>query len=338
MVTESVEDTELANVFRMIVTERKGTATYSAYNYGRLQVVERITAWNTVDTKGSGEITIIVSADTSSRKLVPLPSVSSNMTLEEHLWSAYLYVLENGRDAALAEFSRPDGQFTTQEFYVSAWDWNGTMLAHPYRPDLINQDRSAYEDVNGVHTFSTFEARASHGGGYVLLLYPNYLKDMENEVRLVYVQPIDETWYIASGMFVPEMPKNLDKVERDAMVRDLRSIVQYAHEYGKEAAIAALDDPLGPYYNEGRKIVAMDYNGSVLSWPYDSTSTGKNLLGATDVYGGSFVRDLIRTAKGGGGFEYIYLPIQPEGISKLQLQYTLPVDDEWFVSAGVPLY
>ncbi len=63
-----------------------------------------------------------------------------------------------------------------------------------------------------------------------------------------------------------------------------------------------------------------------------------NLLGATDVYGGSFVRDLVRTAKGGGGFEYMYLPIQTESRSKLQLQYTLPVDDAWFVSAGVPLY
>jgi signal transduction histidine kinase len=322
----------------MIMAEREGTAIYSAYNYGRLQIVERIAAWNTIDTKGSGEIIIIVTADMSSRKLVPLPTASSNMTLEEYVRAAHLYVLENGRDAALAEFSSPEGQFTTQEFYVTAWDMNGTMLANPYRPGLVGRDRSAYEDMNGVRTISMFASRASHGGGYVLELYPNYLKDMENEMRLDYVQPIDETWYIVGGTCVPEMPQGLNPAEKDAMVRDLRSIVQYAHEYGREAAIAVLSDPFGPYYNEGRKIVALDYNGTILSWPYDPTHAGVNILGATDVYGASFVRDLVRTAKEGGGFEYVYLPIRLESTSKLQLQYTLPVDDGWFVSAGVPLY
>ncbi|MDE2519532.1 MAG: cache domain-containing protein [Methanocorpusculum sp.] len=335
---ESAGDAELTNVFRMIMSEKEGTITYSAYNYGRLQIVERIAVWNRINTKDNGEITIIVTTDTSSRKLVPSPTASSNLTLEEHVRAAHLYAVENGRDAALAEFSNPKGQFTTQEFYISAWDMNGTMLAHPYRPGLIGHDRSGYEDVNGVSTISMFASRALHGGGYVLMLYPNYLKDMENEVRLVYVQPIDDTWYIAGGVFLSEMPKNLDPADTDAMVRDLRSIVQYAHEYGKEAAIAALDDPSGPYSSEERRIVALDYNGTVLSWSSDPTRVGVNILGVTDVYGASFVRDLARTAKEGGGFEYVYLPIQPESISRLQLQYTLPVDDEWFVSAGVPLY
>ncbi|MCQ2355933.1 MAG: cache domain-containing protein, partial [Methanocorpusculum sp.] len=337
-VAESAGNTELANVFRRIMAETEGTAVYSSYDYGRLQVVDRTSVWKTLETTTDGMFRVIVTADTSSRKLVPLPTASSNMTLEEFVRAAHLYVLENRRDAALAEFSNPEGQFTTQEYYVSALDRNGTLLAHPYRPGMIGRDRSVYEDVNGVRTVSMFASRASHGGGYVLMLYPNYLKDMTNEVRLCYIQPIDENWYIVCGMFVSEMPKRLDPAEKDAMVRDLRSIVQYAHEYGRDAAIAALSDPSGPYYNEGCKIVALDNDGTVLSWPYDPTRAGVNLLGATDVYGGSFVRDLIRTAKGGGGFEYVYLPIQPESRSKLQLQYTLPVDDAWFVSAGVPLY
>ncbi len=337
-VAEAAGNTELANVLRRIMTEAEGTAEYSSYDYGRLQVVDRISVWSTLDTKIDSTFRVIITDDMSSRKLVPLPTASSDMTLKEFVRAAYSYVLENGRDAALAEFSNPEGQFTTQEYYVSALDRNGTLLAHPYRPGMTGLDRSVYEDVNGVRTVSMVASRASHGGGYVLMLYPNYLKDMENEVRLSYVQPIDENWCIVCGMFVSEMPKRLDPAKKDAMIRDLRSIVQYAHEYGKEAALAALSDPSGLYYNEGCKIVALDYDGTVLSWPYDPTRTGVNLLGATDVYGGSFVRDLVRTAKGGGGFEYMYLPIQTESRSKLQLQYTLPVDDAWFVSAGVPLY
>lgn len=124
----------------------------------------------------------------------------------------------------------------------------------------------------------------------------------------------------------------------DAFEEFARAAHLYVLENGRDAALAALSDPSGPYYNEGCKIVALDNDGTVLSWPYDPTRAGVNLLGATDVYGGSFVRDLIRTAKGCGGFEYVYLPIQSESRSKLQLQYTLPVDDAWFVSAGVPLY
>ena len=52
--------------------------------------------------------------------------------------------------------------------------WIGTLLAHLYRPGMVGRDRYVYEDVNGVRTVSMFASRASHGGRYVLMLYPKF--------------------------------------------------------------------------------------------------------------------------------------------------------------------
>ena len=49
-VAESAGNTELANVFRRIMAETEGTAVYSPYDYGRLQVVDRTSVWKTLET------------------------------------------------------------------------------------------------------------------------------------------------------------------------------------------------------------------------------------------------------------------------------------------------
>lgn len=52
------------------------------------------------------------------------------------------YVYEQGRDAGIREFNDPSGTFSDPEMFIFAFDMNGTLLANPYFPGLVGQNRT----------------------------------------------------------------------------------------------------------------------------------------------------------------------------------------------------
>ena len=54
-----------------------------------------------------------------------------------------------GAHAALAEFQQKDGPFSQGDLYVYAYDRDGTLLAHPYQPELVGTDRANWTDARG---------------------------------------------------------------------------------------------------------------------------------------------------------------------------------------------
>jgi len=69
------------------------------------------------------------------------PSLTANETLVAFVKEAVAYAGANGKDAALAEFNRPNGSFARGELYIYAYDFNGTTIAHPFNPEKIGVNR-----------------------------------------------------------------------------------------------------------------------------------------------------------------------------------------------------
>ncbi len=127
------------------------------------------------------------------------PRVRENLT--SFVNEAVAYARQNGRAAALQEFNNPDGTFVRGDLYVFALDYNGTNLAHPFRPELVGTDRSGVQDSLGVNYTRVQGLLAQQGGGFVFYRYPNPAHNMIPESKVSYVAPVDDSWYLGAGIY-----------------------------------------------------------------------------------------------------------------------------------------
>lgn len=329
--------TELNILTQTILHTKSGVETYSAYSYGKLKIVSRVAAWDSVHAPANISLSspvIVVTSDIDSTMQVDTPTRTTNLKLEEFARSAYLYIQKEGKEAALAEFNKPDGNFTTQEYYIAAFDTNNTQLANPYRPGLLGADRTDYMDINGVSSVKMLTNRAKQGGGYVTDVYENPADNMTPELKVAYVLPIDETWYITVGEYYPEIRATISPDTRMNMIQYGREIIAFVQKEGKKAALASLNN--GSHYRGDIELSIYDSAGNTLVYDPNPWST-ENLLGITDIYGASIGRDTLAMARAGGGFNYINLPSKSDATTRLSLGYVQPIDDEWFILLTVPM-
>ena len=329
--------TELDQLIQRMFTTKSGVETYVAYSYGELKNVNRVAVWDTVFFPANMSLSypiIVVTSDSDSTQQVTYPSRTTNLKLEEFARSAYLFAKEYGTEAALAEFNKPDGNFTTQEYYIAAFDMNNTLLANPYRPGITGTDRTNYVDTNGVSTVKMFTNRARQGGGYVTHVYENPADNMQVELKVSYVLPIDDTWYITVGEYYPEIVPTISPEMRMQMIQHGREIISFIQKEGKEAAAASLNN--ASHYRNDIELSIYDYAGNPIVHDPNPWSSG-NLLGITDIYGASIGRGTIMLANNGGGFSYVNLPSETSGTTRLSLKYVQPIDEEWFILLSVPM-
>jgi signal transduction histidine kinase len=110
------------------------------------------------------------------------------------------YVRKNGKDKALAEFSRPQGQFVDRELYVAALDLNGVMLAHGANPKLIGKTLLDIKDVNGkAFVREQIELAKTQGSGWVEFEWVNPVSQ-KMEHRCTYLERIDD-YFVLSGVY-----------------------------------------------------------------------------------------------------------------------------------------
>ena len=85
-------------------------------------------------------------------------------------------------------------------------------------------------------------------------------------------------------------------------------------------------------------IVAYDFNGTRLAYPYEPETIGENALNVTDPNGVAKVRNMRELAKRGSGFTYYIWPNPSNsGAEELKLTYVLTVDEGLGGGAGVYL-
>ena len=250
--------------------------------------------------------------------------------------SAVAYAKENGKDMALKEFSNKTGSFINGEFYIFAYDFNGTCIAHPFKTDWIGENKLNESDSNGVLYVRDGINAAKEGKGFHYLIFPNPSHDNKDELKLAYAMKVDGNWFLGSGLYLSNISASFDQGEIDELVAYVNEALQFAQENGKDDALAVFNDLNGNFTREGRYIFAYDYEGQTLALPYQPELIAIGRFDAQDPNGIYFVQQAINTARVGNGFfYYIYPDPSRNMIEALKLSYVANVDDAWFLGSGI---
>jgi len=246
------------------------------------------------------------------------------------------YVKDNGKERALLEFNNRSGSFVRGELYIFAYDFNGTNIAHPIRPDLVGRDQRNLLDINDVAIARNELALAKRGGGFMYLVFQNPIHENREELKLVYLKKVDDSLWLGSGTYLSNISASFGQSERDGLVAYVDEALQFAHENGKEKALEVFNDPKGNFTRNGRYIFAYDYDGRNLALPYQPELIGTNRIDTKDPNGVDFVSQAIDAARTGSGFIYYTYPDASRNMTLgLKLSYVVNVDDTWFLGSGI---
>jgi len=117
---------------------------------------------------------------------------------------AAAYVKQVGKEAALKEFSDPQGKFVRAggELYIYAYDFNCVCLAHGYTPKLVGKDLTDKKDSAGVLVIQKLrDTAAKDGQGFVEFGWNDPATGKEGR-KLGYVLRIDQTLWLGSGIYI----------------------------------------------------------------------------------------------------------------------------------------
>ncbi|MDN7024565.1 sodium:calcium antiporter [Methanoculleus sp. FWC-SCC1] len=330
----------LQEAFTRIVSEPSGSIEYSFYDLNWERNVTKEAVWDTAGIDGAEwRIVITRSLDAGERQKVAgsgiPPAANATDEMKDFVNEAAAYAREHGRTESLSAFNNPEGEFVRGELYIFAYSMNGTVLALPFQQGLIGTDRRGVHDPNGVAYIDAACRVAAEGGGSIYYVYPNPANGYAEELKLGYVAPVDDEWFVGSGVYIPGVGAGFTASEKDALVQRVKAARDYAQELGKEAASAAFNDLSGSFADGGAYIFAYGTDGETLALPYQPEFIGTNRLGFADRYGVKIIDWEIAAAKAGSGFVYVTYYNPDTGGDGLKLCYVAPVDDEWFVGSGV---
>ena len=141
----------------------------------------------------------IVTPPQGDTETLPQETYTSNETLVAFVDSAAAYVKTNGKEKALAEFNDPNGSFIDGELYIFAYDFNGTTLAHPIKPEMVGINR-LNEEGAGAYLKECSDA-VRNGNCFRQIEYINPIHNRVLESKLLYCVKIDDTWWLDSGIY-----------------------------------------------------------------------------------------------------------------------------------------
>jgi signal transduction histidine kinase len=322
-----------------VVTVPSGAGTYRFWDRNWDREIEKEAIWGTAGIDGAVWRVVLTLGKAPARqggapggRNVTLAEVED---LDASVQAAAGYARERGKTAALQEFNDQEGRFVDGDQYIYAYDMNGTVLALPFQKGLIGENRLDVQDQNGVAYIRALVGAASRGGGHVYYVYPNPAAGFAEELKLSSVTPVDNEWFVGSGMYLPHLEAAFGQQEKDDLVRRVRGARDFAQREGRDAALSAFNDLSGSWATGGGYIFAYEMNGTTLALPYQPELIGINRLGFKDHYGVMAVDWEIEVAQQGGGFVYLIYPNPDTGFEALKLCYVAPVDGEWFVGSGI---
>jgi len=251
--------------------------------------------------------------------------------------NAVAYAKTNGKEMAIKEFNNnKSAEFIKGERYVFADDFNDVALANPYRPDFVGKSQLNLKDTNGVVFIKNLGSIAKRGNGYAYYVFANPAHNNKQELKLTYVEKVDDTWWLASGTYLSNMSANFSQESRNNLINFVEAAVKYAKDNGKDKALKAFNDQNGAFFKEGLYVFAYDFAGNLLALPIQPDLIGKNRIDIKDHNGVEFVRDLIDLAKNGSGFTYYIYPDPARNMTPgFKLSYVTKVDDTWWLGAGI---
>ncbi len=270
--------------------------------------------------------------------------------LVAHVKSAVAYARENGKERAVATFNDPEGGFARGELAVMALDYNGTSLASPpYAPEVAANRVNLlnYNDPDGVNTIRGMRDLARTGGGFLYTVAKVTVNGSDILVpKINYAEPIDDTWWLFAGVVDPAYAQvaagnmtgiPLRQHSRGELYALVSRAVDYARTTGDARALAAIDDPAGPFVDGDLFVWAEGTNGTVLADPFWKEGIGQNYLDFTDQNGMKTTRVGIDAMQNGTGFSHaLFQDTASNGTALVpKLIYMKAVDDAWWIGGGV---
>jgi len=131
-----------------------------------------------------------------------LAGSSNKSELISFVESALAYAQKNGKDKALEEFSDKNGSFVRGDLYIYAYDFNGTCLAHPFKPEWIGKNKLDVIDTNGVPSLQNTLNVARTGKGFTYFIFPNPAHGNKEEFKIAYAMKVDDDWFLGSGIYI----------------------------------------------------------------------------------------------------------------------------------------
>jgi len=271
---------------------------------------------------------------------IALSPDSSNVTsLVRFVEGAVIYTQRVGKEKAIVEFASQNGSFTRGEQYIWAYDFGGINLAHPYHPEYKGQNKLSLTDDAGIRMIELMRDAARNGSGFVSYQFANPVTG-KTEPKLAYVKRVDDTWWLASGIYGTNLsiPAQTPEMVRETLTSKVSHAVNYAREAGKDEALVAFNNESGPFASGGPYIFAFDMNGTTLAMPFHQDLIGVNERNLTDINGVSIGDEKIRVADHGGGFfYYVYNNPADAGKSEFKISYIEPAGTGWVTGAGIYL-
>ena len=337
------QPTEIPKLAEKMVAESSGRGEYTFWDMDWKREVSRELYWSTVTFDGTEWRVSVIRDIEIAFSPAPVFTPRSNEALDKDIFlmksfveDAAVFAQRNGRDVACEAFSDPEGEFIDGERYIFAYDMNGTTLAHPYQPGIVGENRTALADENGFEIHKSCMDLAARGGGYIYFTYANPSEEYRKELKIAAIRPVDDTWYVGSGIYIPEMNVALNQTAIDALVsrvKEAQSFALTSSAYRKEEGIfPSMNETFG---TNADYIFAYDMNGTCLSLPFQPEMAGKDRLNFTDSYGVEAVKLEIDAAQRGGGYVYVVYYNPDTGNEELKFCYVAPVFDEYFVGSGV---
>ncbi|MCP1662621.1 MAG: calcium:proton antiporter [Methanocalculus sp. MSAO_Arc1] len=131
------------------------------------------------------------------------PVVSGMIALVE---DGALYALSEGDEAALTEISDLNGRFVNEQgHYLYAYRYDGTLIGHPHLAAKIGMDLSGRECIYGMTVIQSLAEAAGEGGGFVVFIWPNPDEGNREELKIGYVLPVNDEWWLGSGVYLSEV-------------------------------------------------------------------------------------------------------------------------------------
>lgn len=244
-----------------------------------------------------------------------------------------------GKDAALHEFSQKNGSFTRGDLYIWAYDFNGVNLAHPWHPEYTGNNKLDLADPSGFRMIEAMRNAAGNGSGYVWYEFENPVNG-DTEPKLAFVKRVDDTWWLASGIYGEDLTIPADTPEsiRTVLTDKVRQAIGYYQEQGKEEALTAFNNPNGPFVTNETYIFAFDTNGTTLAMPLHPERVGINEKNLTDINGVSIGGEKLMLAlEGGGFFYYVFDNPHANGNPEFKISYIEPASSDLMVGTGMYL-
>jgi len=192
--------------------------------------------------------------------------------------------------------------------YIFVYDFNGTLLAHPYLSNLIGRNSLDLTDINGVHIINNLMAVARTGKGFAYAVYPNPVDENRTGLKLNYVLNVDNSTWIGSGKYLPGEPPLFGYRAQSRLRGFVEEAKSYAIENGRDSALNVFNDPNGTFVRDDLYIFAYDFAGNALCLPFQPDLVGTNRLDGKDANGIAFTRDNLELARSGSGQTYYLLP------------------------------